>query len=162
MKKPPLRELLELALLAALMIAGKEALRVIPNVHPVTVLLLLAVILYGADALLAVFVFIGVEILLYGFGIWNVMYLIAWPVLILLVLPFRKRRSRVLWAFLAALHGLLFGALCAIPYIVTSGVPAAVAYWIAGIPFDVVHCVSNFVLTWFLLPPLLKAAQRSR
>ena len=43
------REIAELALICALMVAGKEALRVIPNVHPITLLILLCVRVYGVD-----------------------------------------------------------------------------------------------------------------
>ena len=46
-----IREIAELSLFCALMVAGKECLRLIPNVHPVTLLLLLATAVYGAKAL---------------------------------------------------------------------------------------------------------------
>ena len=35
-----------------------------------------------------------------------------------------------------------------------SGLRAAFAWWVAGIPFDLIHCVSNAVLTFTLLLPL--------
>ena len=69
------REIAELSLICALMVAGKESLRVIPNVHPVTLLLLLATAVYGAKALYPAFGFALLEIALYGAGLWNLMYL---------------------------------------------------------------------------------------
>ena len=57
------------------MVAGKECLRLIPNVHPVTLLLLLATAVYGAKALYPAFGFALLEIALYGAGLWNLMYL---------------------------------------------------------------------------------------
>ena len=42
--KLTIREVAELSLFCALMVAGKECLRVIPNVHPVTLLLLLGLV----------------------------------------------------------------------------------------------------------------------
>ena len=50
-----IREIAELSLFCALMVAGKECLRLIPNVHPVTLLLLLATAVYGAKALYPAF-----------------------------------------------------------------------------------------------------------
>ena len=70
-----IREIVELSLFCALMVAGKECLRLIPNVHPVTLLLLLATAVYGAKALYPAFGFALLEIALYGAGLWNLMYL---------------------------------------------------------------------------------------
>ena len=44
-----IREIAELSLFCALMVAGKECLRLIPNVHPVTLLLLLATAVYAVS-----------------------------------------------------------------------------------------------------------------
>ena len=160
------REIAELSLICALMVAGKEGLRVIPNVHPVTLLLLLATAVYGVKALYPAFGFAILEIALYGAGLWNLMYLYVWPIVVFAALPFRQSRSRALWASLAGVHGLCFGALCAIPYLFIGGWKMAFTWWLSGIPYDVIHCVSNAVLAFVLLPPLrklletLKARQR--
>ena len=148
------REIAELSLICALMDAGKEGLRVIPNVHPVTLLLLLATAVYGVKALYPAFGFAILEIALYGAGLWNLMYLYVWPIVVFAALPFRQSRSRALWAALAGLHGICFGALCAIPYLFIGGWKMAFTWWLSGIPYDVIHCVSNAVLVFVLLPPL--------
>ena len=150
------REIAELSLICALMVAGKEGLRVIPNVHPVTLLLLLATAVYGVKALYPALGFAIIEIALYGAGLWNLMYLYVWPIVVFAALPFRQSRSRALWAALAGLHGLCFGALCAIPYLFIGGWKMAFTWWLSGIPYDVIHCVSNAVLAFVLLPPLRK------
>ena len=111
-----IREIAELSLFCALMVAGKECLRLIPNVHPVTLLLLLATAVYGAKALYPAFGFALLEIALYGAGLWNLMYLYVWPIVVLAALPFRRSESCAFWAAIAGLHGLCFGVLCAIPY----------------------------------------------
>ena len=150
------REIAELSLICALMVAGKEGLRVIPNVHPVTLLLLLATAVYGVKALYPAFGFAILEIALSGAGLWNLMYLSVWPIVVFAALPIRQSRSRALWAALAGLHGLCFGALCAIPYLFIGGWKMAFTWWLSGIPYDVIHCVSNAVLVFVLLPPLRK------
>lgn len=93
-----IREIAELSLFCALMVAGKECLRLIPNVHPVTLLLLLATAVYGAKALYPAFGFALLEIALYGAGLWNLMYLYVWPIVVLAALPFRRSESRAFWA----------------------------------------------------------------
>ena len=61
------------------------------------------------------------KIALYGAGLWNLMYLYVWPIVVLAALPFRRSESRAFWAAIAGLHGLCFGALCAIPYFFIGG-----------------------------------------
>ena len=124
--------------------------------------------MYGAKALYPAFGFALLEIALYGAGLWNLMYLYVWPIVVFAALPIRQNRSRALWAAIAGLHGLCFGALCAIPYFFIGGWQMAFSWWASGIPYDVIHCVSNTVLTFVLLPPLrelletLKARQTGR
>lgn len=69
--------------------------------HPVTLLLLLATAVYGAKALYPAFGFALLEIALYGAGLWNLMYLYVWPIVVLAALPFRRSESRAFWAAIA-------------------------------------------------------------
>ena len=149
------REIAELALLTALTVGGKEAMSALPSINPVTLLLLLAAIVYGARALYVALGFAVLEIGLYGLGLWNLMYLYLWPGLVLAALPFRQNRSRLFWAAFAGIFGLGFGALCAIPYLFLGGWTAAVSWWVAGIPFDLLHCAGNAALAGLLLLPLV-------
>ena len=77
-----------------------------------------------------------------------------------IVIFFRKSDSALFWAVIAGAHGLFFGAMTAIPYLFIGGLEAAVSYWISGIPFDLLHCAGNFVVTLILLNPLLKLTRK--
>lgn len=154
MNKLSVREFAELSILCALMFVGKEIVRWIPNVHPVMLLIMLCVIWYGWKTMYPVVVFVALEIALYGLGFWSVNYMYVWPLAVAVCMPFRKSRKWWLWALVAGGYGLMFGALCAIPYIFTSGIQAAAAYWIAGISFDLIQGASNFVIVLVLLPLL--------
>lgn len=154
------RELCELALLTALLIGGKEAMNALPNINPVTLLLILGVLHYGAKTLYVAFAFVAVQICIYGLGMWALNYIYVWPLLVLAALPFRATHSRLFWAAFAGIFGLSFGALCAIPYFFIGGWSMALSYYVAGISFDLTHCVGNFVITLVLLPPLDKLLGR--
>ena len=158
--KLSVRELVLLALLGALMFGSKVVLSAIPNVHLNALFILLAVLLFGRRALYSVFVYVLLEGLVYGFGIWFISYLYAWPLLCFAALPLRKNRSWLLWAVLAAAHGLIFGALCSIPYIFIQGLPGAISWWISGLPFDCLHAGSNFILVLLLLKPLYEVTNK--
>ena len=151
-----LREMILLALFAAMMIATQVALAALPNIHLVGVFVILAALLFGWKSLYAVYTFVIVEGLLYGFSMWFVNYLYVWTVLTVIAVLCRKNKSVWFWTAVAGIFGLLFGALCAIPYFFIGGWQAAFSYWVAGIPFDLIHCASNAVLTGLLLFPLYK------
>jgi len=152
----PIRELVELSLMGALMVGTQVAMATLPNVNLVSVLIMLTVIVYGVKAFYPVYVFVLLEGLIYGFGLWFINYLYIWAILTVIALIFRKNENRLIWAVIAGLFGLCFGALCAIPYFFIGGPGFALSYWVSGIPFDITHCISNFVLTFLLLEPLRK------
>ena len=145
------------AVLAAMLMAGQVALSFLPNIEPCTLLLILYTLAFSPSvALWSALVFVLLQGLLYGFGIWWVSWLYIWPLLILLTWLMRKNTSVLLWAVMAGAFGLSFGALCAIPYFITGGLYAGVSYRFAGIPFDLLHCAGNFTLTALLYAPLRK------
>ena len=159
-KRLPLRDLLVLSMLAALMFCAKFALQNIPNVHLGAVFLIVATLRFGIKTLYMVFVYIMLEGLFFGFSIWWVPYIYIWAILVLAVLPQRKRKSWLLLSVTGALHGYLFGAMCAIVTAVIGGLHAGFAFWVSGIPYDLIHGTSNLILCLVLLRPLDKLAQK--
>lgn len=159
-KKLPLKDMLALSMLAALMFCAKFALQNIPNVHLGAVLLIVATLRFGVKALYMVFVYIMLEGLFFGFSIWWIPYTYIWAILVLAVLPQRKHKSWLMLSVTGALHGYLFGAMCAIVTAVVGGLHAGFSFWISGIPYDLIHGTSNLILCLVLLRPLDKLAQK--
>ena len=149
-------EICSLALIGALMFAIKAALAALPNIHLNAVLIILAVVFFGAKAIYSVLIYIMLEGMIFGFGLWWLSYLYIWPTFSFVALIFRKNDSAMIWAVIAAVFGLSFGALCAIPYLFIGGVEMAFSYWISGIPFDLSHCAGNFIITLLLYKPLYR------
>lgn len=168
-KKITLKELAFFGVYAALLIALKEAMNVLPNIEPVTVMLIACTCAFGIKALLPSYVFSFIEILLHGFHLWNLMYLYVWALLVLavrLLLPVHRlleksKRAAVaqtaFWTVVAALFGLSFGTLCSLPYFFTMGSAGAISWIISGLAFDVTHCIGNAVMTALLFYPIYKA-----
>lgn len=154
-----LREIILYGVLGALMAASQVAMAALPNIHLVAVLILLCVRMFGLRALYPVYVFVVLEGLVFGFGLWIVNYLYVWAILALMGMLLLRRQARLwAWAALAGVFGMGFGALCAIPYFFLGGWSMGFAYWVSGIPYDLIHGVSNAVLTAILLPPLSRLA----
>ena len=158
--EPTLRELCVLSLLGAVMLALQVAASGLPNIHFTAVIMILTAVFFGCKAMYAVEVFIMLEGLVWGFGLWWACYWYLWPALVIPAILMRQNRSALIWAVLAALHGLLFGILYALPFFFVGGWEMVLAKWIAGIPFDLAHCAGNFIITLLLFNPLYRAFEK--
>ena len=125
-------------------------------------MLIMFTLFFGRKVAFVVPVFILIEGCIYGFGSWWIMYLYTWPLLTLIAWIFRKQESVWFWSTLSAVFGLLFGLFCSLPYVVMgawdggikAGLYAGFTWWVAGIPWDLVHGISNFVLMLVLYYPI--------
>ena len=143
------------------MFAVKMALSSLPNINLNALILILVTVFFGWKALYTVCVYVLLEGLMFGFGVWWVSYLIVWPLLVVLAMAVRKTASPLLWAVLAGLFGLAFGPMMyVIFFTVTGGWEGFLPMWIAGIPYDLVHAVSNFLTVMILFRPLEKVFSR--
>lgn len=147
-------ELVILALMLALLEGGKRALDFLPNIEVVTLLFMLYAKYFGKKAYLIAVAFTVIETLIFGIQVWVIMYLYMWPMLITIILVLKKKLSAGLAAIIGAFFGLFFGFFCAIPYLFIGGITMAFSWWVAGIPFDIIHCVSNFIVCLCLFKPL--------
>ncbi len=160
-KSVTVRDLCFLSLAAALMFAVKMALSSLPNINLNALILILVTVFFGWKALYTVCVYVLLEGLMFGFGVWWVSYLIVWPLLVVLAMAVRKNASPLLWAVFAGLFGLAFGPMMyVIFFTVTGGWEGFLPMWIAGIPYDLVHAVSNFLTVLILFRPLEKVFSR--
>lgn len=160
--KITVKDIALIGLMVALIEGCKVALAYLPNIELTSFLLILFTLFFGWKIVLVVPVFILIEGCIYGFGTWWIMYLYAWPLLVLLAWIFRRQESVWFWSILSGAFGLSFGFLCSFPYVVTgtigagiqSGLYAGFTWWVAGIPYDIVHCISNFVIMLVLYKPM--------
>jgi energy-coupling factor transport system substrate-specific component len=159
--KLSVRELCILSLLGALMLALQVAASGLPNIHLTAPIIIIAAVFFGWKSLYAIAVFIMLEGLVWGFGLWWACYWYLWPSLAIPAIIMRRNRSAFIWVFVAAIHGLLFGLLYALAYYFVGGFEMVLAKWVSGIPFDLAHCAGNFVLTLLLFEPLYKAFSKA-
>lgn len=151
-----IRDIVLIGVMSATLTAGKMALSFVPNVEIITLLFIIYSSTIGFKrSLIAAFLFATTEIFLYGFGTWLLGYYIVWPILVMLTsIINRKTESEYIFAILAGIYGLLFGMFFAITESFFYGIAYGITYWISGLPFDIVHGLSNFILVLFLFKPL--------
>ncbi len=151
-----------IALLSACVTAGKMALSFIPNVHIVALLFIVYTVALGTKrSLLIALVFATTEVLLYGFATWVLGYYVIWPSLVLVTAALDKViETEYGYAIISGIFGLTFGLFFAVFESLFYGVAYGVTYWIRGIPFDIVHGVSNFVMVLVLFKPLVQVLSK--
>lgn len=161
-RKLTIADITTIGVMVAVIEVCKMTLLSIPNVELTSFWIILFTLYFGWRMLFVIPVFILIEGSMFGFGIWWVMYLYAWPLLSLLAWFGRKQDSAVYFSILSGAFGLFFGLLCSIPYFfigltdggVVNGIRTALTWWVAGIPWDIVHGISNFVLMMILYRPV--------
>ncbi len=149
-----IKDIALIGIMSAILVAVQVALGFLPNIELVSLLIIVYTLVFGRKALYIIYVFVAIEGMIYGVGLWWINYLYIWTILFVIVMLLRKQHYTYIWAIVSGFYGLLFGALCAIPNIFISGFGSAVSYWIAGIPYDILHAAGNFVVCLLLFRPL--------
>ena len=153
--KVSVKDVAYLGISLAILEASKLALDLLPNIEVVTLLFIIYTIFYGRKTILVAIGFTAIECFLKGFNVWSFMYLYIWPLLIIIVFYANRHKAGYLfYCLLSGFFGLFFGMFCSIPYLFIGGWSMAVTWWIAGIPYDIIHCVSNLILCLMLFKPL--------
>ena len=156
MKSPKLtvREICLFGILGAMTFGAKYVMSWMPNIEPVSLMVMLFAVTFGIKALFPIYLYVLLEVLFYGLGTWNFCYLYVWAVLAVLALVLKNMTHPLGWAMLSGVFGLFFGALCGIVDIFIGGFGYALAKWVSGIPFDLAHCAGNFVSALLLFSPM--------
>ena len=157
-------ELTVCAMMGAIAFALKVAMANLPNIEPVTMLLMLCTLIFGYKAFLSCSVYVLLEGIFFGISTWWV------PILILITLPLRRFRNPFLFSAVATVYGFLFGFFfLPVNYFVYNmqGRPdLVIAYIVQDFEFNLYHAIGNAVIVTLLLPPLRiameKAVQRVR
>lgn len=150
------REMVLFAILGAMTFAAKYIMSWLPNIEPVSLMVMLFAVVFGKKWVYPVYLYVAMEILFYGISLWNLNYLYIWAVLAVLASYMKTMESPLGWAMLSGVYGLAFGALCGIVDVFIGGFGYAVAKWVSGIPFDISHCLGNFFIALILFKPMRK------
>ena len=156
----PVGQITLFGVLGALTFAAKVVMSGLPNIEPVSLLVMVYAVVLGVKCLYPIYIYVTLEILVYGIQLWNINYLYIWALLALCAWLLRKYTHPLVWAVLSGGFGLFFGILCAPVYLFTGGPGYAVSWWISGIPYDLIHCAGNFTMALLLFTPLRNLISR--
>lgn len=165
-----MRDITLIGMMVAVIEVCKVSLAWAPNIELTSFWIIMFTLFFGRKIAFVVPVFILIEGAMYGVQIWWIMYLYAWPLLVLITWIFRRQQSVWFWSIVSCVFGLSFGFLCSFPYVVIgmtdggmiSGLYAGFTWWVAGIPWDILHGAANFVLMMVLYKPVRLIMKRTR
>lgn len=143
-------------MLGAVTFGAKVAMSGLPNIEPVSLFVMLFAVVFGWKGFYPIFLYVLLEILLYGIGFWNINYLYVWALLGLGAMVMRPLKNPLWWALLSGIFGLTFGFFCVPVYAIAFGFDYGIRWWLAGLYFDLLHGVGNFVIALVLFVPMRK------
>lgn len=156
--KLTVREIAVYGLLGAVMYASKILMELFPNVHLIGVFTVAFTVVYRKKALYPIYTYVILNGVLCGFAAWWIPYLYIWAVLwgVVMLLPQKvpKVVQAIMYMTVCALHGFLFGILYAPAQALLYGLSfrGMIAWIVAGLPWDFIHGVSNFVCGALIVP----------
>ena len=115
-------------------------------------------VVYRKKALYPIYIFVLLTGLLNGFSAWWVPYTYIWTVLwaVTMLLPKRMPSNvrPLVYMIVCALHGFCYGLLYAPAQAILFGLSfeGMVSWIVAGLPFDLIHGVSNFFCGMLIMP----------
>ena len=146
------------SMFGAMMFISKIVMEFLPNIHLLGMFTILLTIVYRQKALIPIYIYVFLNGVFSGFNMWWVPYLYIWTVLWALTMLVPQKTPAylqvIIFPLLCALHGLCFGLLYAPAQMVMFSLTfkQAFAWFIAGLPFDVVHCIGNFLVGLLIYP----------
>lgn len=156
--KLTIKETIIFGMLGALMYASKIIMEFAPNIHLLGVFTIAFTIVYRKKALFPIYTYVFLNGLFSGFATWWIPYLYLWTILwgITMLLPQKlpKKAKMIVYMIVNACHGFLFGTLYAPAQAILFGLnfKEMIAWIIAGLPWDLVHGVSNFFCGILIIP----------
>lgn len=169
-RKPQARELVILAVLCALAVAGRAAFFMLPQFKPMIAIAIVAGIAFGAESgFLVGSVSMLVSNLMFSQGPWTPWQMFCMGLIGFLAgVVFGKgllRRSRSVIAVFGALAALVIygGIMNPASALMWSGTltrETVIAYWVTGLPMDCVQAAATALFLWFGGMPMLEKLDR--
>lgn len=159
------KEIVIFAMLGAIMFASKKIMEVLPNIHLLATFIIAFTVVYRRKALYPLYVYILLEGIFCGFGMWWIPYLYIWTILwgVVMLLPKHMpvKVACVVYAMVGALFGLSFGTLYAPAQALMFrlDLKGTLAWIVAGLPFDLIHAADNLI-SGLLIYPLIKLLRK--
>ena len=153
-----------IAMLSSLSFVGRMTFTFLPNVQPMTVVILIATMYLGTyDGWLVAITSILISNLYLGMGVWTLAQIVSFSVLVLIVHICKKINLSIgYYPIVALLMGFTYGFIISLVQAPFFGWVSFFPYWISGLPYDLNHAVGNYLFFIILHPPLSRILKIKR
>ncbi len=145
-------------MLGTVMFASDILMEALPNIHLVGMFIMAFTLVFRVRALVPIYIYVFLNGIYMAFSPWWVPYLYVWTILwgITMLLPKKMPRAVacIVYPVVCSLHGFLFGTLFAPGQALMFGLgfKEMISWIVVGIPFDVIHGISNFCAGLLIFP----------
>lgn len=152
------KDLTIFSMLSGIMYLSKVFMEWIPNVHLIGVFIIVNTIVYKKRALIPLYVYVFILGATNGFSPWWIPNLYIWFILwgMAMMVPKNLTKSVKIGVYMSVcgLHGLFYGCMYAPFQAWMFGLSwdGMIAWIIAGLPFDITHGISNFLVGIIIIP----------
>ncbi|GAA0489990.1 ECF transporter S component [Alkalibacterium psychrotolerans] len=148
-----------MSMMVAVSHVGRLIFQFLPNVQPVTAILIILTLSMGmADGLIVAVLSILISNLTLGMGIWTVAQIVSYFIIILItgavVRPIYQKLPEWTMIMYTAVTGLLYGFVISVIMTYLLGLESFWIYYSFGIPMDIMHALGNGAF-YFILSPVL-------
>jgi energy-coupling factor transporter ATP-binding protein EcfA2/uncharacterized membrane protein len=169
-RRPQAREIVVIAVLCAIAVAGRGAFFMLPSFKPVVALVIIAAVAFGGEAGFLVGALSAfVSNMFFGQGPWTPWQMFAFGIIGFIAgvlfqkgLLSRNRGALAVFGALAALvlYGLVMDTAATLIYQPNPGPGMFLAYYLQGIPFNLVHASATVLFLLILARPMLEKLDR--
>ena len=152
------REMALFSMLGAIMFCSKIIMEALPNIHLLGMLTMVYTLVFPSKALIPIYVYVMLNGLFAGFSMWWMPYTYIWTILwgitMLLLQKMSLKIKCIVYPIVCAFHGFAFGTLYAPAQAIMFGFDfeQMLAWIAAGLYFDAIHGVGNFVMGLLIIP----------
>ncbi len=162
------REIVMIAVLVALAVAGRSAFFMLPQVKPMVAIVIISGICIGAEGGFLVGALSAfISNFLFGQGPWTVWQMFATGTIGFLAgvlythkIIKRTRTSICIYGGMATF--IIYGGIVNLNALITGSWATFIAYYAYAIPFDLIHAISTIVFLYFLAIPMIEKIERVR
>ncbi len=169
-RKPQAREMVVIAVLTAIAVAGRAAFYMLPQFKPVCAIVIITAVCFGGEAGFLVGALSAfISNFFFGQGLWTPFQMFSFGIIGFLAgVLFQNSKISNRRSWLIIYGGIstffIYGALVDLSTVVSSlnaiSLPAVLSIYAAGIPFNLIHAIATIFFLFVLANPMIEKLER--
>lgn len=155
-------EIALIGILSAICVVSRLTLQFLPNIKPVTSIIIIVSIFMGAKYGISIAVIQTlISGMILGLGTYIPFQILAWALIAVIasiLSPISKNIYIV--SIISTISGYLFGIIVSLERLIYTNLEGTIVYYISGLYFDTLHAIGNLAFCLVIYTPLTKVIKR--